>query len=102
MQILKYFTIKTAQAVQITSPLKPGLDSFEGVAKGIADILTALGIPLAVIFFVWAGFLFVTARGNPQQITKAKSAFWWTVVGTVVLIGAIAIATAVANFAKAL
>ena len=92
--------LSQADAVNIFNPL--AFDSFDGLANAIASILTYIGLPLAVIFIVWSGFLFVTARGNPQQLTKAKSAFWWTVVGTVVLIGAIAIARAVANFAQSL
>lgn len=46
-----------------------------------------LGIVAVVLAFTYTGFQFVTARGNPEAIQKAKTSFMWTVVGTIVLIG---------------
>ncbi|MBI2023394.1 hypothetical protein HYT01_02400 [Candidatus Giovannonibacteria bacterium] len=94
-------TIKSASAVQIYDPLPSGT-TFETVVRSVGNMLKALGIPLAVIFFIWAGFLFVTAQGNEQQIEKAKKAFWWTVVGTALLVGAIVLSEAIVDFAKGL
>ena len=39
---------------------------------------------IVVICFVWAGVLFLTARGEPEKLKTAKSAFIWGVVGVVV------------------
>lgn len=39
---------------------------------------------IAVIMFVVAGILFLTSRGEPENITKARSAFLWGVAGVVV------------------
>ena len=37
---------------------------------------------------MYAGFLFVTANGNESQLTQAKNALLWSVVGGVIALGA--------------
>jgi len=39
---------------------------------------------LAVICFIIAGVLFLTAQGDPEKVASARSAFIWGVVGVVV------------------
>ena len=53
---------------------------------------------IAVIMFVIAGVLFVTAGGAPEKIATARSAFIWGVVGVVVAIVAYSITAMVAAF----
>ena len=65
------------------------------VPQLIQDILTGLlkiGIPLVALAVIYCGFLFVFARGNPEKLTKAKSALLWTLIGAAVLLGAWALA----------
>lgn len=73
-----------------TNPL--GSASFEILLAQILGVVVAIGVPLLGLAIVYVGFLFVTARGNEQQIESAKRAFFWTVIGGFVLIGAAAIA----------
>lgn len=49
-------------------------------------ILWPLAIGLTVIMLIFAGFLFLTANGDPTKITKAKQAVIWSVIGFVVSI----------------
>ena len=76
--------------------------SFDQVVLGFAKLLAQVGLPIAAIFLVWSGFLFVTARGDDTKLTEAKKTFYWTILGTALIVGAYAIATAVVNFAKQL
>ncbi|MEK7562088.1 MAG: hypothetical protein AAB509_00200 [Patescibacteria group bacterium] len=39
---------------------------------------------IAVIAFVVAGILFLTAGGNPEKVAQARTAFLWGVAGVVV------------------
>jgi hypothetical protein len=39
---------------------------------------------IAVICFVVAGVLFLTAAGNPEKVQQARTAFLWGVAGVVV------------------
>jgi hypothetical protein len=57
--------------------------------KAIVDkILIPIGGVVAVLMIMWAGFLYVTAGGNPAQISKAHQALLWAVIGAAILLGA--------------
>lgn len=77
-------------------------DDFSTVVTELAYLMKIIGIPLATAALVYSGFLFVTARGNEEQLKKAKKWFVWTVVGTAIIVGAVVIASAVVNFAQSL
>jgi hypothetical protein len=40
-----------------------------------------------VFFFVYAGFMFVTARGNPEKLETAKRMLLYTVIGAALILG---------------
>lgn len=85
-------------AYAFENPIK--FNTFSQVVLAIADILIKIGVPLAAIFLIYGGFLFVSARGNEQQLKTAKDIFWYTIIGTALIVGAYAIASAVVNFAE--
>ena len=72
-------------------------DTVMELIQDVIDILVAIGVPIAVLFLVYAGFLFVTARGSEEQIKKAKGILLWTIVGILILLGAKIIATVLQN-----
>ena len=57
--------------------------------------MVSIGFPILVLALVYSGFLFVKAQGNPTEIETAKKAFFWTVVGGVVLLGSSILAGAI-------
>jgi hypothetical protein len=69
-------------------PITPGITSIPQFIKSLLDIVVKIGIPISAIFLIWAGFLFVTAQGDPGKLTTAKKAFVWAVIGTAVVLGA--------------
>lgn len=87
-------------AVKLTNPLKA--ESLAGFIEQVLIIVRDIGFLVAVFFIVYAGFLFVTARGDETQLTKAKGAFLWAVVGTAVLLGAWIFAKAIQGTVNAL
>jgi len=94
------FTTPGPTGFDLKNPLK--YNTFDQLVDAIADIIIKIGSVVAVIFIIYSGFLFVTARGSDEQIIKAKSVFMWTVIGTAVLLGAAVIAKAVVNFVQGL
>ena len=84
------------QRVALQNPLNA--NTFGEFVDAIANIVIKIGGVLAVIFIIISGFLFVTARGNEEQLGKAKTSLTWTIVGTAVLLGASVIAKAIVNF----
>lgn len=93
-----------ASALAIESGLRNPIkaENFGQLVDIIADIVLQIGGVVAVIFIIWSGFLFVTAGGSDEKITKAKNTFMWTIVGVAVLLGAKVIASAVVGFIETL
>lgn len=64
------------------------MDPAEWIKAIINNLLTIVIWPVfiaAVIgAFVWAGILFLTAKGEPSKLSQAKTAVIWAVVGIVV------------------
>jgi hypothetical protein len=83
-------------AIIIVNPFKQ--DTIEGLINVVLnDILIPIGGVVAVIMVMYAGFLFVTARGNEAQITKAKQALLYAVIGAAILLGAKVISDAISK-----
>jgi flagellar biosynthesis protein FlhB len=73
-------------ATQLCNPLKA--ETIIEFIVAVIDVLLIFAVPIIVLFIMYAGFLFVTARGNEAQISKAKSALLWAVVGGVIALAA--------------
>lgn len=54
----------------------------------IVDIILEFALPLIVLYIMYAGFRLVTARGDTGQISEAKTALTWAVIGGVIVLGA--------------
>ena len=70
--------------------------------KDVLDVFLTVGIIIAVLFMVYAGFLFVTARGNETQLGTAKKAFLGAVIGTAIIMGVWVIAQAIVGTVNAI
>lgn len=79
--------------VELQNPLK--VDSLEEFLSEILRFIVRLGTLVVIIMIVVVGFMFVSARGNPEEIKKAREALLWTLVGAVILIGAEILANAI-------
>ncbi|MDB5189408.1 MAG: protein of unknown function with transrane region [Parcubacteria group bacterium] len=76
----------------LQNPLN-NIDSLPKLLEVILGAVVKLGSILLVVMLVWVGFLFVMAQGNPEEITKARSALVWTLIGGMILLGAQAISS---------
>ncbi|MBP6857776.1 MAG: hypothetical protein KBC11_01085 [Candidatus Pacebacteria bacterium] len=79
--------------VRINNPLKVGTIS-EAISLFMNAVLR-IAIPFIIIFFIWSGLSFILARGNPEKIKTAKNMFWYTVIGTLLILGAWTITNAI-------
>lgn len=61
------------------------------LARGFVVVMS----PIIVVFIIYAGFLFVTARGNESQLEKARFILLWSLIGAFVLIAAEVISYAI-------
>lgn len=83
----------------ICNPLQT--TNFTSIISNVLTLLFNFAIVLAPLMAVIAGILFVSAGGNPAQITRAKQILIWTLVGFVIILlsrGLIAVLQAVIGF----
>jgi hypothetical protein len=80
---------------KICNPI--GQDSIKDFIIVILQGVLKIAIPVVVLALIYSGFLFVVARGNPEELSKAKSALLYTIIGTGVLLASIAIAELIAR-----
>lgn len=73
-------------SIRLVNPLK--VDSIEGLLDLIIEAAIRIGTIILVLALIWVGFLFVAARGNPEKLSTARTAFIWTIIGGLILLGA--------------
>jgi hypothetical protein len=62
-------------------------------------MIQIIAVPFVMFFIIYSGFLFVTARGNEESLTKAKQALLYAIIGGVIIAGAEALAIIIADTA---
>jgi len=80
-------------AIAANVPAAPGQVSGDigSLVSKLLDKIWIVFAGIAIVLFLWAGVLFLTAQGNPEKIAQARMAFLWGVVGVVVMILAFSI-----------
>lgn len=86
--------VALAQGGGFPNPLD-NISSFPQLFARILEIVAMIAVPFVVLAIVYTGFLFVTARGNTDKLAEAKQAFFWTVVGALLILGASILAEAI-------
>lgn len=86
-------------SVTLTNYLKVG--SISELLSAILNILIIIATPIIIFFIIYAGYLYVTARGNSEQIKTANSALTYAIIGGVLIIGAVAIGEIIKNLVEA-
>ena len=82
--------------VKLANPLKEGLDTIPKIATAIINgIVIPVTVPLLAIAIGYSGFLFISARGNPEKLKSAKEALKWTLIGAAIILGAWVIAQSI-------
>ena len=83
-------TLLTLPIVATAADPSPS-DWFNGiVTRAIDQLVWPIFFSAMVVMFIWAGYLFVTAQGEPSKITNARKVLLWAIIGGVV--GALAFA----------
>ena len=77
-------------------------DSLTELLEAIIDIIILIAVPIIIVAVIYAGFKFVTAGGNANQIAEARRILLWVLVGSLVILGARVIAAAIEGTASEL
>lgn len=84
-----------AASIGISNPLK--VDSIQALISVVLKFVVNLLAIAGVLYIIWTGFMFVRAQGNPGELETAKKSFLNALIGMAIILGAWAIATAIAN-----
>lgn len=71
---------------EIKNPLGDDVNSFEDIINKIIDFIFNIALVLAPLMIVWAGGLYITSGGNPDQTTKAKNIILYTLTGFAIIL----------------
>ncbi len=85
----------TTDTTKLTNPIK--VENINDFIKILLQGVLKIGMPIISLAIIYSGFLFVQARGKPDELTKAKDALTYTVIGAAILLGSWAIAQLIAN-----
>ncbi len=100
--VLFVLTLPAISEAQIKYTLNNPLafNTVQGLLVAILNVIIVIAVPIIVLFIIYAGFLYVTARGNAVQVQQATRALTYAVIGGVIVIGAVAISQIIANVAN--
>lgn len=82
-----------AQNTSLSNPL-PTTDVREIIALIIRAAISVSG-SIALLMFVYGGFLWLTSAGNTTQIDKGKKVLLWAVLGIVLIASAYVVVNAI-------
>ena len=78
-----------AVGLAFTPPSQPSVTSTLDVNEVIEIVLAifwSIVIAFVIISFILAGFIFITAQGDPAKIAQARQAVIWGIVGVAVIL----------------
>ena len=83
----------SALAAQLVNPLGKGATIELVIGRAIRALLGLSGVA-ALAMFVWGGFLYLTSRGEPKQVTQGKETLKWAVFGLIIIFAAFTLVNA--------
>ncbi len=66
--------------------------------RALVEYIIRLALPVAAIFIIISGFLFVTSSGDPKKLETAKSTLTWTIIGLAIAVAAWTLSIAFTTF----
>lgn len=78
-------------------PRIAGLGDIWLIVLAVIEMLLRLAALTAIVFMVYGGIRLITARGNPEKISSARTAIQDSIIGLVIAIAAIAIVSYIAG-----
>lgn len=87
----------------VNDPLGGGANGdtdLKTIFLNILDVAQTIIIMLTTLYLIYAGFMFVTAKGDPARIKKARDALLWGFVGAGLVLCAEVIALSIGDTVK--
>jgi len=93
--------VGSTPGVKLENPLK-NINDIPTLVVKILDVVVRVGGYVAVLALIYAGFMFVKARGNREELETAKRSFFFIVIGIAILLAAKAISMGISATINAL
>ena len=92
----------TNTSTGLTSPLGQGAEGsdLKTILMNVVDIAQTIVIMITVLYLMYAGLMFVIARGDPEKIKKARNALFWGMIGAALVLCAEVIAYGIGDTVK--
>ncbi len=100
ISVLSLPLIGLAASATVSPVMITTTDQLTNLINNIGTWIFGIVIAIAIIFFVLAGFYFITAQGDPAKVGKAREMITYAIVGVVVAILAKGIPLLLANILK--
>lgn len=88
-----FFGIPVFGQSRLENPLNQAYSTVPDFIAGALRVLVIVALPIITLFIVVAGFMFVKARGNPEELATAKRNFVYVILGAILILGAWVLAT---------
>ena len=79
-------------AAGLENPLSSQFSTIPNFIAGALKALVIVALPIISLFVVYAGFMFIMARGKPDALAKARQNFLYVIIGALLVLGAWALA----------
>ncbi len=79
----------------LQNPLR--FTSIERFIEGALQAMVMIALPIISVFIIWAGFMFVMARGNQSKLTDAKKNLTYVLIGATLILSAWVLATLIGS-----
>ena len=63
------------------------MEKIKDIIQTIANWLIIVGVVIAVIYIIWGGISWMTARGAPDKVKNAKEAMKNGLIGALIVLG---------------
>lgn len=86
----------------LNPPLGTGTNGsdLKTIFLNIMDVAQTILIMISALYLIYAGFMFVIAKGDPNKIKKAKDALLWGLVGSALVLCAEVLAYGIGDTVK--
>jgi TRAP-type C4-dicarboxylate transport system permease small subunit len=79
--------LMTLAAVNLPGGSEITLDKIQEIIERIANWLIVIGVVIAVIYIIWGGIKWMTARGDQTKAKEAKEAIKNGLIGALIVLG---------------
>ena len=86
-----------AQTGQLANPIPGASNLYDFLLLILKLFIRWFVFPALVFSWVFTGFKYVSAQGNPEKLTEAHKYLWYTLIGTVIIMLAEGFATALSG-----